>query len=265
MWTQIKGKCEIADMKHRFILSIQFLVGLITLYSAGGTIGHGEDTRLSAKVAEEKRIAELLVPYRDVRLTIEAVSESMKNDPRVLCVLRNTGTNDLEYECSLDTHGLDFRLFDASGEEIAVDSFWFQLHTLNNPNRIRTRYCNLPPGGRLTYVLDLREAFPSRWDEGATLRVNWLVYLLQEKNPEVSSEVDLKLIWEDPRRMHRLEELNSSPAGEDTESGSLPPVDQSNPAFILWASLGIALTVAAGCFWSILSTRRRVGSGGKRD
>lgn len=251
------------DMKHRFILSANCLVGLITLYSAFGTIGHGEDKRLSAKLAEEKRIAEFLAPYRDVQLTIEAVSESMKNAPRVLCVLRNTGTNELRYECSLDTHGLDFRLFDASGKEIPVDSSWLQFHTLRNS--IRTWHCNLPPGGCLTYVLDLREAFPSRWDEGATLRVNWLLHELLENNPAASSEVDLKLIWEDSKRMHRLEELNSSPAGEDTESGSLPPVDQSNPAFILWASLGIALTVAAGCFWSILSKRRRVASGGKRD
>jgi len=118
-------------------------------------------------------LEEIKAPNVNVKVAVDPHPRTLE-DLHITFSIINFGTDSIPYECSLETHGLDFHLFDASGKEIATEKLWFAFNSPRNPNKVSGRFCKLNPGESLTYTLSLNQAFATRWKAASEIKIEWL-------------------------------------------------------------------------------------------
>lgn len=130
-----------------------------------------------------------------VKVVVEPHPRTVE-DYRLTFTIINFGKDSIPYESSLETHGLDFHLYDHSGNEIAPEKDWFAYNSPRNPNIVSGHFSKLNPGQSLKYVLSFGQAFASRWRSAKRIRVDWMPTSHPGAPPVLTGSYNLEALFD---------------------------------------------------------------------
>jgi hypothetical protein len=199
-------------------------------------------------------------------LILEVFYDPNQSDenPKVECHLTNKNEYQVPYEIVGVFTGFTFDLLDSDGRSVPKNPEWERKNGTPTYG-FKSFAWMLEPKEKITYILELREAFEERWKEGVELKVYWdpgfggrgktntigkntqlsipLKPLKLEKNLEIGADVKVVEALEKPScKPKQAKEPKSGPSSatnsEDLKSTNTP-----------WLPLLVLIFVTTGGLW----------------
>lgn len=188
-------------------------------------------------------------------------------------IVFNESQSTITYDIWLDTLGFDFRLVDTNGIEIPMNDQWFRFHSPRYREWAKTRSANLSPKDRISYTLNLKEAFGDNWKRGEKLKIEWLQEGALARVPTLTTEVHLTnhskgtnifkssdaqgasiQANQTTRLLNPPSELPTAPKMPNGEKSVA--VNEEESASTTWLVCNVLIVAVIGLLWLVLKNRK---------